>query len=407
MSRKDISNIVLDKSKNTEVKTLKHEDFIAGIAPYLRGIYSTMYVLNPWDINQYLNFSEITKKNVINNVDDMKDCLSKISIKENPISFNMDENILPFLAFYIIASEEQGIKQQELKGIIQNNIFTFPLSYSIKIIKDIIEYTNKNIPDFNPISIAGYKIQEDKTTEEIELAHSLAYAINYIKKGLKIGLNIDELVSNISLTLSVGINHFREIAKLRACRMLWAHLIKEFNPKEKSLALKIHCKTNDYSLTKQDIPNNITRTVTKTMAGILGGVQSSQTNSFNKKIQLYLQQETNITKTIDPWAGSYHLEQLTEDIYNKTLKIINETENLDGITKVPEKEIKKISNNTLNCNKTDKNRFKRDENNVKKSLENLTESIESGKGNLLHLAVISAKNRATLNEILSALKSVD
>ncbi|WP_075342118.1 methylmalonyl-CoA mutase [Tenacibaculum agarivorans] len=512
MSRKDISNIQLPKDQKSKNKSFPHENFVAGIAPNLRGPYSTMYVRRPWTIRQYAGFSTAEESNAfyrrnlaagqkglsvafdlathrgydsdhervqgdvgkagvaIDSVEDMKVLFDQIPLDKMSVSMTMNGAVLPILAFYIIAAEEQGVKPEQLAGTIQNDIlkefmvrntYIYPPTPSMKIIADIFEYTSNNMPKFNSISISGYHMQEAGATPEIELAYTLADGLEYIKTGLAAGMDIDAFAPRLSFFWAIGMNHFTEIAKMRAGRMLWAKLVKQFNPKNpKSLALRTHCQTSGWSLTEQDPFNNVARTAIEAMAAAFGGTQSLHTNALDEAIalptdfsariarntQIYLQQETHITKTVDPWAGSYHLEQLTEEITNKAWKLIQEVEELGGMTKAIEKGIPKmrieeaaaikqaridsgqdvivgvnkfqleqedplhileVDNEAVRKSQIERLnslKAKRNTNDVEQALANLTICAKSGDGNLLDLAVQAARKRATLGEISDALE---
>ncbi|SNR14928.1 methylmalonyl-CoA mutase [Tenacibaculum jejuense] len=514
MSRKDISNIKLETNKKTDIQSFEHEKFVAGIAPNLRGPYSTMYVRRPWTIRQYAGFSTAEESNAfyrrnlaagqkglsvafdlathrgydsdhervqgdvgkagvaIDSVEDMKVLFDQIPLDKMSVSMTMNGAVLPILAFYIIAAEEQGVKPEQLAGTIQNDIlkefmvrntYIYPPTPSMKIIADIFEYTSNHMPKFNSISISGYHMQEAGATPEIELAYTLADGLEYIKTGLAAGMDIDAFAPRLSFFWAIGMNHFTEIAKMRAGRMLWAKLVKQFNPKNpKSLALRTHCQTSGWSLTEQDPFNNVARTAIEAMAAAFGGTQSLHTNALDEAIalptdfsariarntQIYLQQETHITKTVDPWAGSYHLEQLTEEITNKAWKLIQEVDKLGGMTKAIEKGIPKmrieeaaaikqaridsgqdvivgvnkykleqedplhileVDNEAVRKSQIDRLndlKEKRNQEDVQKSLTDLTKCAETGNGNLLDLAVKAARNRATLGEISDALESI-
>ena len=514
MSRKDVSNIKLAKSNQLKVKAFSHEDFVAGIAPNLRGPYSTMYVRRPWTIRQYAGFSTAEESNAfyrrnlaagqkglsvafdlathrgydsdhervqgdvgkagvaIDSVDDMKVLFDQIPLDKMSVSMTMNGAVLPILAFYIVAAEEQGVSPELLSGTIQNDIlkefmvrntYIYPPSPSMKIIADIFEYTSHKMPKFNSISISGYHMQEAGATAEIELAYTLADGLEYIKKGLEAGMDIDAFAPRLSFFWAIGMDHFREIAKMRAARMLWAKIVKQFNPKNpKSLALRTHCQTSGWSLTEQDPFNNVARTTIEAMAAAFGGTQSLHTNALDEAIalptdfsariarntQIYLQQETHITKTVDPWAGSYHVEKLTEQIANKAWELIQEVEDLGGMTKAIEKGIPKLRIEEAAAKKQAKidsgqdvivgvNKYQlkeedplhilevdneavrnsqierltqlkanRNTTEVEKSLVALTNAAKSGKENLLDLAVKAARNRATLGEISDALEAV-
>ncbi len=514
MSRKDVSNISIDKSQKNKTKGKKHENFIAGIAPNLRGPYSTMYVRRPWTIRQYAGFSTAEESNAfyrrnlaagqkglsvafdlathrgydsdhervqgdvgkagvaIDSVEDMKILFDQIPLDKMSVSMTMNGAVLPILAFYIVAAEEQGVAPELLAGTIQNDIlkefmvrntYIYPPTPSMKIIADIFKYTSENMPKFNSISISGYHMQEAGATAEIELAYTLADGLEYIKKGLEAGMDIDTFAPRLSFFWAIGMNHFMEIAKMRAGRMLWAKMVKQFNPKNpKSLALRTHCQTSGWSLTEQDPFNNVARTTIEAMAAAFGGTQSLHTNALDEAIalptdfsariarntQIYLQEETNITKTVDPWAGSYHVEELTEDIANRAWELIKEVEELGGMTKAIEKGIPKMRIEEAAAKKQAKidsgqdvivgvNKYqltqedplhilevdneavrlsqierlndlksKRNSTEVTNILNELTECAKSNKGNLLNLAVQAARKRATLGEISDALESV-
>ena len=514
MSRKDVSNIKLAKSEKPNPKSFQHEDFVAGIAPNLRGPYSTMYVRRPWTIRQYAGFSTAEESNAfyrrnleagqkglsvafdlathrgydsdhervqgdvgkagvaIDSVEDMKVLFDQIPLDKMSVSMTMNGAVLPILAFYIVAAEEQGVAPELLSGTIQNDIlkefmvrntYIYPPAPSMKIIADIFEYTSNKMPKYNSISISGYHMQEAGATAEIELAYTLADGLEYIKKGIETGMDIDAFAPRLSFFWAIGMDHFTEIAKLRAARMLWAKIVKQFHPKnQKSLALRTHCQTSGWSLTEQDPFNNVARTTIEAMAAVFGGTQSLHTNALDEAIalptdfsariarntQIFLQQETHITKTVDPWAGSYHVEKLTEDIANKAWELIKEVEDLGGMTKAIEKGIPKLRIEEAAAKKQAKidsgqdvivgvNKYKlkqedplhilevdneavrksqierlnqlkasRNSAEVEKCLVNLTNAAKSGEENLLDLAVKAAKKRATLGEISDALEVV-
>ncbi|WP_339882975.1 methylmalonyl-CoA mutase [Polaribacter vadi] len=514
MSRKDVSNIKLAKSAKPNTKSFQHEDFVAGIAPNLRGPYSTMYVRRPWTIRQYAGFSTAEESNAfyrrnleagqkglsvafdlathrgydsdhervqgdvgkagvaIDSVEDMKVLFDQIPLDKMSVSMTMNGAVLPILAFYIVAAEEQGVAPELLSGTIQNDIlkefmvrntYIYPPAPSMKIIADIFEYTSNKMPKYNSISISGYHMQEAGATAEIELAYTLADGLEYIKKGIETGMDIDAFAPRLSFFWAIGMDHFTEIAKLRAARMLWAKIVKQFNPKnQKSLALRTHCQTSGWSLTEQDPFNNVARTTIEAMAAVFGGTQSLHTNALDEAIalptdfsariarntQIFLQQETHITKTVDPWAGSYHVEKLTEDIANKAWELIKEVEDLGGMTKAIEKGIPKLRIEEAAAKKQAKidsgqdvivgvNKYKlkqedplhilevdneavrksqierlnqlkasRNSAEVEKCLVNLTNAAKSGEENLLDLAVKAAKKRATLGEISDALEVI-
>ncbi|WP_158838647.1 methylmalonyl-CoA mutase [Polaribacter sp. L3A8] len=514
MSRKELQHITLKNAKKTTNPSFIQEGFVAGIAPNLRGPYATMYVRKPWTIRQYAGFSTAEESNAfyrrnleagqkglsvafdlathrgydsdhervqgdvgkagvaIDSVEDMKILFNKIPLDKMSVSMTMNGAVLPILAFYIVAAEEQGVSLDLLSGTIQNDIlkefmvrntYIYPPTPSMKIIADIFKYTSKKMPKFNSISISGYHMQEAGATAEIELAYTLADGLEYLKKGIEAGMEIDSFAPRLSFFWAIGMDHFTEIAKLRAARMLWAKIVKQFNPKnQKSLTLRTHCQTSGWSLTAQDPFNNIARTTIEAMAAAFGGTQSLHTNALDEAIalptdfsariarntQIYLQQETHITKTVDPWAGSYHLEKLTEDIANKAWELITEISELGGMTKAIEKGIPKmrieeaaaikqakidnekdiivgvnkyqlkkedplhlleVDNEAVRNSQIERlNLLKATRNNteVNKSLIALTNAATSGEENLLKLAVIAAKNRATLGEISDALEVV-
>ncbi len=394
-------------SKN-DIRDLEHLNFAAGIAPNLRGPYSTMYVRRPWTIRQYAGFSTAHESNAfyrrnlaagqkglsvafdlpthrgydsdhervvgdvgkagvaIDSVEDMKILFDGIPLDKMSVSMTMNGAVLPIMAFYIVAAEEQGVTPEQLAGTIQNDIlkefmvrntYIYPPTPSMQIIADIFEFTSKYMPRFNSISISGYHMQEAGATADIELAYTLADGLEYIRTGLKAGLDIDHFAPRISFFWAIGMNHFMEIAKLRAGRMLWAKLVKQFNPKnQKSLSLRTHCQTSGWSLTEQDPFNNVARTTIEALAAALGGTQSLHTNALDEAIalptdfsariarntQIYLQEETKITKTVDPWAGSYYVEYLTHELAKKAWNLIQEVEEHGGMTKAIEAGIPKM-----------------------------------------------------------------
>ena len=497
-----------------DVENLEHLNFGAGFAPNLRGPYATMYVRRPWTIRQYAGFSTAEESNAfyrrnlaagqkglsiafdlpthrgydsdhervvgdvgkagvaIDSVEDMKVLFDQIPLGEMSVSMTMNGAVLPIMAFYIVAAEEQGVKPEQLSGTIQNDIlkefmvrntYIYPPSPSMKIIADIFEFTSKKMPKFNSISISGYHMQEAGATADIELAYTLADGLEYIRTGLATGMKIDEFAPRLSFFWAIGMNHFMEIAKMRAGRMIWAKLVKQFNPKDdKSLALRTHCQTSGWSLTMQDPFNNVARTTIEGLAAALGGTQSLHTNALDEAIalptdfsariarntQIYLQEETKITKTVDPWAGSFYVESLTNEIAQNAWKLIEEVEELGGMTKAIETGIPKLrieeaaarkqaridSNqdiivgvNKYRLEKEDPlqildvdnqmvrrqqlqqlERIKatRNTEKVELSLEKLTLCAQTGAGNLLELALEAARNRATLGEISSALETV-
>ncbi len=497
-----------------DIENLTHLEFGAGFAPNLRGPYATMYVRRPWTIRQYAGFSTAEESNAfyrrnlaagqkglsvafdlathrgydsdhervvgdvgkagvaIDSVEDMKVLFDQIPLNEMSVSMTMNGAVLPIMAFYIVAAEEQGVAPELLSGTIQNDIlkefmvrntYIYPPTPSMKIIADIFEYTSKKMPKFNSISISGYHMQEAGATADIELAYTLADGLEYIRTGLAAGMKIDEFAPRLSFFWAIGMNHFMEIAKMRAGRMLWAKLLKQFNPQdEKSLALRTHCQTSGWSLTEQDPFNNVARTTIEAAAAAFGGTQSLHTNALDEAIalptdfsariarntQIFLQEETKICKTVDPWAGSYYVESLTAEIAEKAWALIQEVEALGGMTKAIEAGIPKlrieeaaarkqaridsaqdiiVGVNKYRLDKEDPlhildvdnqmvrlqqierlNQIKatRDAAKVKASLAKITESAQNGGENLLSLAVEAARNRATLGEISDALEAV-
>ena len=504
------------KSRYTkkDLDNVEHRDFSAGIAPFLRGPYSTMYVSRPWTIRQYAGFSTAEESNAfyrrnlaagqkglsvafdlpthrgydsdhervvgdvgkagvaIDTIEDMKVLFDQIPLDKMSVSMTMNGAVLPIMAFYIAAAEETGVKQEQLSGTIQNDIlkefmvrntYIYPPTPSMKIISDIFEFTSQNMPKFNSISISGYHMQEAGATADIELAYTLADGLEYIKKGLEAGMDIDTFAPRLSFFWGIGMNHFMEIAKMRAARMLWAKLVKRFNPKNpKSLALRTHSQTSGWTLTEQDPFNNVARTCIEATAAAFGGTQSLHTNALDEAIalptdfsariarntQLYLQEETGITNTVDPWAGSYYVEKLTHDIAHRAWEHIQEVEELGGMTKAIEAGIPKlrieqaaakkqaridsgtdkiigvnayrlkqedpivtleVDNQTVRkqqLEKLDKIKTERHQNNVEDCLKELTRIAKEENGNLLEAAVRAAKERATLGEISDALEKV-
>ncbi|MFT5231780.1 MAG: methylmalonyl-CoA mutase [Planctomycetota bacterium] len=391
-----------------DLDALNHLDFVGGLAPHLRGPYSTMYVRRPWTIRQYAGFSTAEESNAfyrrnlaagqkglsvafdlathrgydsdhervvgdvgkagvaIDSVEDMKILFDQIPLDKMSVSMTMNGAVLPIMAFYIVAAEEQGVNISALSGTIQNDIlkefmvrntYIYPPTPSMKIISDIFEYSSLKMPKFNSISISGYHMQEAGATCDIELAYTLADGLEYIRKGLDAGMDIDSFAPRLSFFWAIGMNHFMEIAKMRAARMLWAKIVKQFDPKNpKSLALRTHSQTSGWSLTAQDPFNNVARTCIEASAAAFGGTQSLHTNALDEAIalptdfsariarntQIYLQEETQITKTVDPWAGSYYVENLTNDIAEKAWSLIEEVEELGGMTKAIEAGIPKL-----------------------------------------------------------------
>ena len=518
--------------EEADIENLEQIGFGAGFAPNLRGPYATMYVRRPWTIRQYAGFSTAEESNAfyrrnlaagqkglsvafdlathrgydsdhervvgdvgkagvaIDTVEDMKVLFDQIPLDEMSVSMTMNGAVLPIMAFYIVAAEEQGVTPELLSGTIQNDIlkefmvrntYIYPPTPSMKIIADIFEYTSKKMPKFNSISISGYHMQEAGATADIELAYTLADGLEYIRTGLATGMKIDEFAPRLSFFWAIGMNHFMEIAKMRAGRMLWAKLLKQFNPNdEKSLALRTHCQTSGWSLTEQDPFNNVARTAIEAAAAAFGGTQSLHTNALDEAIalptdfsariarntQIFLQEETKICKTVDPWAGSYYVESLTAEIAEKAWGLIQEVEELGGMTKAIEAGIPKLRIEEAAARKQARidssqdiivgvNKYRlekedplhildvdnqmvrkqqieqlqnikasRDNNKVKGCLEKLTEAANNAftentgdsrlrgndnsgnDNNLLSLAVEAARNRATLGEISDALEVV-
>jgi len=517
MDRKNLQHLnFLDAEtvQKNKYKKFKHQNFVAGFPPYLRGPYSTMYVRRPWTIRQYAGFSTAEDSNAfyrrnleagqkglsvafdlathrgydsdhervegdvgkagvaIDSVEDIKILFDQIPLDKMSVSMTMNGAVLPIMAFFIVAAEEQGIPTKALSGTIQNDIlkefmvrntYIYPPTPSMRIISDIFEYSSKNMPKFNSISISGYHMQEAGATCEIELAYTLADGLEYIRTGIAAGMDIDSFAPRLSFFWAIGMDHFTEIAKLRAARLLWAKLVNKFNPKnKKSLALRTHCQTSGWSLTEQDPFNNVARTCIEAAAAAFGGTQSLHTNALDEAIalptdfsariarntQIYLQKETQITKTVDPWAGSQFIEKKTEEIAKKAWELIQEIEDLGGMTKAIEAGIPKlrieeaaarkqaridssqdiiVGVNKYRLEKEDplqildvdnqkvrlsqierlnKIKLTRDSVKVKSSLLKLTKSAQSGEKNLLDLAINAARERATLGEISDALEKV-
>jgi len=538
--RKDFSNITLQQPHNTataqdpeaapfvtaeniEVKSAYTSDdvtdkqtmhFAAGIAPFLRGPYTSMYVQKPWTIRQYAGFSTAEESNAfyrrnlaagqkglsvafdlathrgydsdhervvgdvgkagvaIDSILDMKILFDQIPLDEMSVSMTMNGAVLPILAFYIVAAEEQGVSMDKLSGTIQNDIlkefmvrntYVYPPDASMRIIADIFEFTSKHMPKFNSISISGYHMQEAGATADIELAYTLADGLEYIRTGIKAGLNVDDFAPRLSFFWAIGMNHFMEIAKMRAARMLWAKLVKQFEPKkEKSMALRTHCQTSGWSLTEQDPFNNVTRTCIEALAAAMGHTQSLHTNALDEAIalptdfsariarntQIILQEETDICRSVDPWGGSYYVEYLTEQLAQKAWALIEEVEQLGGMAKaietgVPKMRIEEAAarkqaridggrdvivgvNNYINNEpsnieilEVDNTKVRqqqlerllqlkanRDRQKVQDALDALTEAARSGTSNLLALSIEAARLRATLGEISYALEKV-
>lgn len=536
MKRKDLQNLVippLEGGQNNEqsvfstaegidikptyskedIDNVEHIGFAAGVAPNLRGPYSTMYVIRPWTIRQYAGFSTATESNAfyrrnlaagqkglsvafdlathrgydsdhprvvgdvgkagvaIDSVEDMKVLFDQIPLDQMSVSMTMNGAVLPIMAFYIVAAMEQGVDIKDLSGTIQNDIlkefmvrntYIYPPTPSMKIIADIFSYTSEKMPKFNSISISGYHMQEAGATADLELAYTLADGLEYIRTGLNAGMKIDDFAPRLSFFWAIGMNHFMEVAKLRAARMLWAKLLKQFEPKNaKSLALRTHCQTSGWSLTEQDPFNNVARTAIEACAAAFGGTQSLHTNALDEAIalptdfsariarntQIYLQEETKICKTVDPWAGSYYVESLTQDIARKAWDLIQEVEDLGGMTKAIEAGIPKlrieeaaarkqaridsgqdtivgvnkyrlekedplhileVDNQTVRdqqIKSIEQIKATRDNEAVSLALQALTHCAKTGEGNLLELAVVAAQHRATLGEISDALQT--
>ena len=497
-----------------DLEGMEHLNYAAGIAPFLRGPYSTMYVMRPWTIRQYAGFSTAEESNAfyrrniaagqkglscafdlathrgydsdhervvgdvgkagvaIDSILDMKILFDQIDLGKMSVSMTMNGAVLPILAFYIIAAEEQGVPQEQLQGTIQNDIlkefmvrntYIYPPLPSMKIIADIFEYTSKHMPKFNSISISGYHMQEAGATADIELAYTLADGLEYLRAGISAGMSVDDFAPRLSFFWGVGMNHFMEIAKMRAARMLWAKIVNQFNPKNpKSLALRTHSQTSGWSLTEQDPFNNVARTCIEAMGAALGHTQSLHTNALDEAIalptdfsariarntQIYLQEETGICRVVDPWAGSYYVESLTHEIAHRAWAHIQEVEKLGGMAKAIESGVPKmrieeasarkqsrIDSNvdtivginkyrldhedpieTLEVDNTAvrkaqierlaKLRAERDSAAVEAALNALTECARTGQGNLLELSIDAARKRASLGEISYALEKV-
>ena len=503
----------------SDLGELEHLDFAAGLPPFLRGPYATMYVQKPWTIRQYAGFSTAEESNAfyrknleagqkglsvafdlpthrgydsdhervvgdvgkagvaIDSVEDMKILFDGIPLDEMSVSMTMNGAVIPIMAFYIVAAEEQGVSREQLSGTIQNDIlkefmvrntYIYPPGPSMRLVADIFEYTSKYMPRFNSISISGYHMHEAGAPAHMELAYTLADGLEYIRTGLEAGLKIDDFAPRLSFFWGIGMNHFMEIAKLRAGRMLWAKLVKKFGPQQvKSLMLRTHCQTSGWSLTEQDPFNNVSRTTIEAMAAVFGGTQSLHTNALDEAIalptdfsariaretQLFLQEETKITKTVDPWAGSYYLENLTHELAQRAWELIEEVEELGGMTKAIEAGIPKMrieeaaakkqarldsgtdvlvgvnkyrlqQEDALSILEVDNEKVReqqlsrlatikknRDETAVSQLLDKLTkgakDSLEENKqrDNLVALAVEAARARATLGEISMALEN--
>ena len=498
--------------QSKDIENTEHIGYVSGIAPYLRGPYSSMFVIRPWTIRQYAGFSTAEESNAfyrrnlaagqkglsvafdlathrgydsdhervegdvgkagvaIDSILDMKILFDQIPLDEMSVSMTMNGAVLPILAFYIVAAEEQGVKQEQLTGTIQNDIlkefmvrntYIYPPDASMKIIADIFEYTAKNMPKFNSISISGYHMQEAGATAAIELAYTLADGLEYLRAGIKAGMNVDEFAPRLSFFWAIGMNHHMEIAKMRAGRLIWSKLVKQFEPKsDKSLALRTHCQTSGWSLTEQDPFNNVARTCIEAMAAGLGGTQSLHTNALDEAIalptdfsariarntQIYIQEETGITSFIDPFGGSYYVEKLTEELTQEAWKLIEEVEELGGMAKAIETGLPKMRIEEAAARKQARidsgkdiivgvNRYQREKEDqmdilevdnskvrlsqiariqemkanrdslaVELTLDNLAEAAANGTGNLLELAIECARKRATLGEISSAME---
>lgn len=497
-----------------DLEGMEHLNYAAGVAPFLRGPYSTMYVQKPWTIRQYAGFSTAEESNAfyrrnlaagqkglsvafdlathrgydadhprvvgdvgkagvsICSVEDMKILFDQIPLGKMSVSMTMNGAVLPILAFYIVAGLEQGVKLEEMQGTIQNDIlkefmvrntYIYPPEFSMRIIGDIFAYTSKFMPKFNSISISGYHMQEAGATNDIEMAYTLADGLEYLRTGIKAGINVDAFAPRLSFFWAIGMNHFMEIAKMRAARMIWAKLVNQFNPQNpKSLSLRTHCQTSGWSLTEQDPFNNVARTCIEAMGAALGHTQSLHTNALDEAIalptdfsariarntQIYIQEETNVCRSIDPWAGSYYVESLTNDLVHRAWQHIEEVEQLGGMAKAIEKGIPKmrieeaaartqaridsgkqtiVGINKYRLEKEDpidilavdntavreqqikrlqKLRAERNEADVQRCLAAITKCVETGEGNLLELAVEAAKVRASLGEISDACEKI-
>ena len=496
------------------LEDMEHLDYGAGQPPYLRGPYSAMYAMRPWTVRQYAGFSTAEESNAfyrrnlaagqkglsvafdlathrgydsdhprvvgdvgkagvaIDSVEDMKVLFDQIPLDKMSVSMTMNGAVLPVLAFYIVAAEEQGVDRASLAGTIQNDIlkefmvrntYIYPPLPSMKIIADIFEYTSNNMPKFNSISISGYHMQEAGATADIELAYTLADGLEYLRTGVAAGMDVDSFAPRLSFFWAIGMNHFMEIAKMRAGRLLWAKIVKEFNPKnEKSMALRTHSQTSGWSLTEQDPFNNVVRTAVEAMASALGHTQSLHTNALDEAIalptdfsariarntQIYIQEETDICRAVDPWAGSYHVEKLTQELVGKAWALIQEVEEKGGMAKAIEAGLPKLRIEEAAARRQARidsgqdvivgvNRFRlekedpldildvdntavrlsqierlkdlranRNEAEAQQALEAITHCAETAQGNLLELAVDAARKRASLGEISSAYEKV-
>ncbi|MFY0652548.1 MAG: methylmalonyl-CoA mutase [Cyclobacteriaceae bacterium] len=497
-----------------DIEKSEHLGFVSGIPPFLKGPYSSMYTSRPWTIRQYAGFSTAEESNAfyrrnlaagqkglsvafdlpthrgydsdhervqgdvgkagvaIDSILDMEILFSQIPLDQMSVSMTMNGAVIPIMAFYIVAAEEQGVSKDQLSGTIQNDIlkefmvrntFIYPPKPSMRIISDIFKYTSAYMPKFNSISISGYHMHEAGATADLELAYTLADGLEYLRTGIEAGIDIDKLAPRLSFFWAIGMNHFMEIAKMRAGRLLWAKIVKSFNPKnDKSMALRTHCQTSGWSLTAQDPYNNITRTCIEAMAAAFGHTQSLHTNALDEAIalptdysakiardtQLYLQNVSGITKAVDPWGGSYYVEYLTDQLARKAWKLIQEVEGMGGMAKaieagIPKMRIEeaavrkqaridsgedvivgvnkyqvddKVEMETLEVDNTavrelqverlNKLKQERDDVRVKASLQEITKVAETGSGNLLGVAIEAARNRATLGEISYAMEEI-
>ncbi len=516
-------DVVRESPEKIDIKTFyvrddlsnsEHLGFVSGIPPYLRGPYPTMYLTRPWTIRQYAGFSTAEESNAfyrrnlaagqkglsiafdlpthrgydsdhprvsgdvgkagvaIDSALDMEILLDRIPLDQISVSMTMNGAVLPIMAFYIVVAERQGVEPEKLSGTIQNDIlkefmvrntYIYPPEFSMKIVSDIFEYTSKNMPKFNSISVSGYHMEEAGATSDIELAYTLADGLEYLRAGVEAGLNIDDFAPRISFFWGIGMDHFMEIAKMRAARMLWAKIVKTFEPKKPaSLMLRTHCQTSGWSLTEQDPFNNVTRTCVEALSAVLGGTQSLHTNALDEAIalptdfsariarntQLYIQKETDVCRLIDPWAGSYYVEYLTHNLARRAWELIMEIEELGGMSKAIETGLPKmrieeaaarkqaridsgkdviVGVNSYNSDaqeefdilevdnrKVRENQIKRlnqlkeerDSEAVERTLRKITECAETGQGNLLSLAVEAARENATLGEISDACEEV-
>ena len=497
-----------------DLEGMEHLDYAAGLPPFLRGPYSAMYAMRPWTIRQYAGFSTAEESNAfyrrnlaagqkglsvafdlathrgydsdhqrvvgdvgkagvaIDSILDMKILFDQIPLDKMSVSMTMNGAVLPVMAFYIVTALEQGASMDQLAGTIQNDIlkefmvrntYIFPPEFSMKAIADIFEFTSQKMPKFNSISISGYHMQEAGATADIEMAYTLADGLDYIRTGIKAGLDVDAFAPRLSFFWAIGMNHFMEIAKMRAARMIWAQLVKQFNPKNpKSMALRTHSQTSGWSLTEQDPFNNVGRTAIEAMGAALGHTQSLHTNALDEAIalptdfsariarntQLYIQQETEICRGADPWAGSYYVETLTKELYEKAWALIEEVEKLGGMAKAIETGVPKMrieeaaaraqgridsgSQTIVGVNKyrlekedpidileidntavrqsqierLNKLRAERNEEEVQQALTAITKCAETGEGNLLDLSIKAAQKRASLGEISDACEKI-